>query len=97
MTKRPIFLWMILIIWLRSGRLSNGSAVGNLCQSNPILNFNDEGKSLFFEKARTEKEAVKTFGLLAEEKMLKWSLVSSTLMLLKSLRNLKKTARSTGN
>ena len=53
---------------LVDGRLSNGSAIlGNLLSIKPILNFNDEGKIVVFEKVRTEKKAVKRLVALAEE------------------------------
>ena len=53
---------------VKGGRLSNGSAIlGNLLSIKPILNFNDEGKIVVFEKVRTEKKAVKRLVALAEE------------------------------
>ena len=52
---------------VKGGRLSNGSAIlGNLLSIKPILNFNDEGKIVVFEKVRTEKKAVKRLVALAE-------------------------------
>lgn len=53
---------------VKGGRLSNGSALlGNLLSIKPILNFNDEGKIVVFEKVRTEKKAVKRLVALAED------------------------------
>lgn len=53
---------------VKGGRLSNGSAIlGNLLSIKPILNFNDEGKIVVFEKVRTEKKAVKRLVALAED------------------------------
>lgn len=53
---------------VKGGRLSNGSAIlGNLLSIKPILNFNDEGKIVVFEKVRTEKKAVKRLVALAEK------------------------------
>lgn len=53
---------------VKGGRLSNGSAIlGNLLSIKPILNFNDEGKIVVFEKVRTEKKAVKRLVVLAED------------------------------
>lgn len=53
---------------VKGGRLSNGSAIlGNLLSIKPILNFNDEGKIVVFEKVRTEKKAVKSLVALAED------------------------------
>lgn len=53
---------------VKGGRLSNGSAIlGNLLSIKPILNFNDEGKIVVFEKLRTEKKAVKRLVALAED------------------------------
>lgn len=53
---------------VKGGRLSNGSAIlGNLLSIKPILNFNDEGKIVVFEKVRTEKKAVKCLVALAED------------------------------
>ncbi|VTY33215.1 DegV domain-containing protein [Streptococcus salivarius] len=53
---------------VKGGRLSNGSAIlGNLLSIKPILNFNDEGKIVVFEKVRTEKKAVKRLVALAKD------------------------------
>lgn len=53
---------------VKGGRLSNGSAIlGNLLSIKPILNFNDEGKIVVFEKVSTEKKAVKRLVALAED------------------------------
>ena len=53
---------------VKGGRLSNGAAIlGNLLSIKPILNFNDEGKIVVFEKVRTEKKAVKRLVALAED------------------------------
>lgn len=53
---------------VKGGRLSNGSAIlGNLLSIKPILNFNDEGKIVVFEKVRREKKAVKRLVVLAED------------------------------
>ena len=53
---------------VKGGRLSNGSAIlGNLLSIKPILNFNDEGKIVVYEKVRTEKKAVKRLVALAED------------------------------
>lgn len=53
---------------VKGGRLSNGSALlGNLLSIKPILNFNDEGKIVVFERVRTEKKAVKRLVALAED------------------------------
>lgn len=53
---------------VKGGRLSNGSAIlGNFLSIKPILNFNDEGKIVVFEKVRTEKKAVKRLVALAED------------------------------
>ena len=53
---------------VKGGRLSNGSAIlGNLLSIKPILNFNDEGKIVVFEKVRTEKKDVKRLVALAED------------------------------
>ena len=53
---------------VKGGRLSNGSALlGNLLSIKPILNFNDEGKIVVFEKVRKEKKAVKRLVALAED------------------------------
>ncbi len=69
--------------------MSNGSAILNLCLSEPILNFNDEGKSLFL--VRTERPWGNS--LVAWLKIDGLSIF--TLMLLKKLR-IWKAARSTG-
>ncbi|MGT2957544.1 EDD domain protein [Streptococcus bovimastitidis] len=54
---------------VKGGRLSNGSALlGNLLSIKPILNFNDEGKIVVFEKIRTEKKAMKRLVDLLNEK-----------------------------
>ena len=72
---------------VKGGRLSNGSAIlGNLLSIKPILNFNDEGKIVVFEKVRTEKKAVKRLVALAEENR---EIVFFTRMLLKKLKILK--------
>ena len=53
---------------VKGGRLSNGSAIlGNLLSIKPILNFNDEGKIVVFEKVRTEKKSVKRLVALAKD------------------------------
>ena len=53
---------------VKGGRLSNGSAIlGNLLSIKPILNFNEDGKIVVFEKVRTEKKALKRLVALAEE------------------------------
>ena len=45
---------------VKGGRLSNGSAlIGNLLNIKPILNFNDQGVIVVYEKVRTEKKAIK--------------------------------------
>lgn len=42
---------------VKGGRLSNGSALlGNLLSIKPILNFDQDGKIVVFEKIRTEKK-----------------------------------------
>lgn len=45
---------------VKGGRLSNGSALlGNLLSIKPILNFDQDGKIVVFEKIRTEKKALR--------------------------------------
>ncbi|MGT2887428.1 DegV family protein [Streptococcus didelphis] len=45
---------------VKGGRLSNGSALlGNLLSIKPILQFDEEGKIVVFEKVRTDKKAMK--------------------------------------
>ncbi|MBM7643100.1 DegV family protein [Streptococcus loxodontisalivarius] len=53
---------------VKGGRLSNGSALlGNLLSIKPILEFDQEGKIVVFEKVRTEKKALKRLAELAQE------------------------------